>query len=134
MQDHHFVDDRINEMMILFFSFISVSEDGQISTLLLSEMENMKIVKQILIRNGLRDKKETWIYTYQIKGKLIFFAHPDLSEEGEDKRESQFKFEYGNGSWRWELGSALLCFWMEIIIHLSLVAQQFCSTVLCKSA
>ena len=57
MQDHHFVDDRINEMMILFFSFISVSEDGQISTLLLSEMENMKIVKQILIRNGLRDKK-----------------------------------------------------------------------------
>lgn len=59
MQDHHFVDDRINEMMILFFSFISVSEDGQISTLLLSEMENMKIVKQILIRNGLRDKKET---------------------------------------------------------------------------
>jgi len=59
VQDHHFVDDRINEMMILFFSFISVSEDGQISTLLLSEMENMKIVKQILIRNGLRDKKET---------------------------------------------------------------------------
>lgn len=59
MQDHHFVDDRINEIMILFFSFISVSEDGQISTLLLSEMENMKIVKQILIRNGLRDKKET---------------------------------------------------------------------------
>lgn len=59
MQDHHFVDDRINEMMILFFSFISVSEDGQISTLLLSEMENTKIVKQILIRNGLRDKKET---------------------------------------------------------------------------
>lgn len=63
-------------------------------------MENMKIVKQILIRNGLRDKNETWIYTYQIKGKLIFFIHPNLNEGVEDKRGSEFKFESGSGGWQ----------------------------------